>query len=200
MMRFVLLTAVLAVALSIACGGDKEPPQPPGAGAEAPSAAQTAQAPSPAPNAPDAVPRPPPATASAGGQTAAMGIGTYCWAEAGKVGLCLDAAGPVTSANPLQVARSAIVTVANPAGATVQRASVNVWPAPAQPSGSTRSGELTWNLAPNTSTTRPGVTAVTITAAGVEFAANLDPGRYVVELRLFFAAGDVSYGLLLEVR
>jgi hypothetical protein len=39
-----------------------------------------------------------------------------------------------------------------------------------------------------------------VSAGGAEFGLDLPPGRYVVEIRLFFPAGDVSYGLLAEVR
>jgi hypothetical protein len=124
-----------------------------------------------------------------------LGIGTYCWSEPGKGGLCVDAVGPVTGVNPLVVSRGARILVPNPAGSPIQQAASYAWRADGPPllAGAT---EMVWSFQPGT-----GVGLVTsITPGGVELTADLEPGRYAVDIRLFFAAGDVGYGLLLEVR
>lgn len=127
---------------------------------------------------------------------AVLGIGTYCWTEPSRGGLCVDAVGPVTGSQALVVPRGAGVTVANPAaGTTIREGSVNAWQAPPQPL-STTGAELVWSLQPGTGRRLDA----SVSADRVEFGLDLPPGRYVVEIRLFFAAGDVSYGLLAEVR
>jgi hypothetical protein len=139
--------------------------------------------------------RPPDATASAGGSTVRLGIGTYCWSDPAG-GLCVDAIGPVTASQPLTVARGEVITVMNPAAAPIREAAVDAWPAPAQPSATQTNGDLVWSLAPNTGMRLQS----TITASEVQFTADLPPGRHIVQVSLQFSPNDVSYGLLLDVR
>src|SRR3989304_2718370 len=74
------------------------------------------------------LPRPPAATASAGGKSVEMGVGSYCWQTA-----CVDMIGHITHGT-LSVARGARVSVAVPKGAgAVKEASVIALRAGGQP-------------------------------------------------------------------
>ncbi len=191
-----LCTIVVAAALASACGGDSAPTPPGSATEPPPSSTGGPQGPT---SGAGSTAKPPPAFASGPGRAPLipLGIGTYCWTEPGKTGLCADAIGPVTGTQPLTVARGSMVSISNPVqGSPIQRGSVSAWPAPAQPYATTAT-EIVWSVPPAGAT----VLQASVTATGVDFAANLDPGRYTVVIRLFFApSNDVSYGLLLDVR
>ena len=146
------------------------------------------QEPPPAPPGFPATDEPPVTTASANGETAEMGIGTYCWTL-----LCVDKTG-VPTRGTLSVAPGDTVTLAIPDDAPpLREASANVfeatnaqtlddgseiWPYPGSP------GEP---LAPE------------IARDTVEVTVDLEPGQYVLAVSMFFEAGDVTYGVLLEV-
>ena len=132
---------------------------------------------------------PPSTTASAGGRTVEMGIGTYCWTR-----ICVDALGPITKGR-LDVSRRDRVIVAVPAGTPPLR-EVNVTAFPAGASQDFGKGETAWQPDYDRSTdlisTRTGQT--------IEFTADLPPGSYVVSVGMFFEPGDVQYGVVLEVK
>jgi hypothetical protein len=160
----------------------------------------------PGPNAPTATPevriapvggvaKPPPASATSGGTTVPLGLGTYCWSEPGKSGVCADAIGPVTATQPLTVARGATITVANPvAGSAVNGATLTAWSGLG--SRPIQGTEQVWLLNGGTSATL----AASSNATGLTFSADLPPGRYVIDIGLTYPQGGVSYGLLLDVR
>jgi hypothetical protein len=88
-----------------------------------------------------------------------------------------------------------MISVANPVqGTPVGAAAVTAW------SGLTsmqaQAGQLVWLLGGGSSTLLP----VVVAARGLEFAADLPPGRYVVDIALTYPQGSVNYGLLLEIR
>jgi hypothetical protein len=125
----------------------------------------------------------------------ALGIGTYCW-NLSSGGLCVDAVGPVTGTQTLAVARGTTMSVANPAsGMAIREANVMAWQAPAAPIGS-GANELVWSIQPDTGQEL----SASVAPDGVQFAADLPAGRYVVAIMLFFQGNDVTYGLLLEVQ
>jgi|SRR5581483_410122 len=178
----VLLAAAALVAAACGAGGPAEP------------TASVVSRGTPAAATPGSA-RPPAASAAAGGATAALGIGSYCWSEPGRTGVCVDSVGPVTASQPLSVARGAMVSVANPVqGTPVGSAVVTAW------SGLTsmpvQGGQLVWLLGGGSSSLLP----VVVAASGLDFAADLAAGRYVVDIALTYPQGSVNYGLLLEVR
>ena len=181
-MRHVLFAPLLlsAVLLLSACGGDGgDEPSPPGSGGEVVSGGGG-----------DTLPRPPPATASAGGKSVEMGIGSYCWQTA-----CVDMIGHITNGT-LTVSRGARVSVAVPKGAgEVKEASVIALRAGGQPE-KLDSGEDAWPILEG------DAVELTASVAGgeVTFTAALQPGRYVVSVLLVVAEGDVSYGVVLSVQ
>ncbi len=179
--RSLLGLATLLAALAVACDGGGE-----GAGA------LVTGSPSPALSGggTGAPSRPPQATATSGGTGVALGIGSYCWGS-----VCVDSVGVVVRPPALSVARGATVRVANPApGVQIKDANVQAWPQTGQPLVSS-GGEEAWQV-------QASKTALPATAspAAVEFAADLPPGRYIVAIFLAFDRGDVTYGLVLEVR
>lgn len=141
------------------------------------------------------VAKPPPAAATSGAATLQLGLGTYCWSEPGKSGVCADAIGPVTATQPLTVARGATITVTNPvAGSAINGALLTAWSGLG--SRPIQGVEQVWLLNGGTSAT---LTA-SVTPAGLTFSADLPPGRYVIDIGLTYPQGGVSYGLLLDVR
>lgn len=144
-----------------------------------------------------AIPQPPGAVATAGSHTARLGVGSYCWpANDGRgPAVCVDRAGTVTASTPLAVARGAAVTVVHPLpGAPVAEIVARARPAFGAPE---RIGEaeLLWP---------PGTGSVVLDSShaddAIVFAAPAEPGAWVVDLFLRFGGGDVTYGLLLDVR
>lgn len=156
------------------------------------------QPPAPGPSSPPVFARPPAASAEAGGASVAMGIGTYCWSAAGSNGVCSDAAGPVTGAQELVVSPGGRVdvTTAFP-GSEIRESVASAIPVSDTTQGKPiATGELVWNFPPIGGQRL----ATTIQPSGVSFPAPAQPGRYVVILMLRPAAGDVAYGLVLDVR
>jgi hypothetical protein len=173
-----LLLYLVAVAIFIAgCGSDASPDTP----------AATEEVPAGGPAIP--LDEPPGTTASAGGRSVEMGIGTYCWTR-----MCVDKIGPVTKAT-LSLARGDRVTVAVPSG-TPNLREVSVTAFPAGASSDLGNGETAWQprfeagseLTPS------------VSGNSVRFTANLSPGKYVLVAGMFFEAGDVQYAVVLEVR
>jgi len=181
-MRHVLFAPLLmsAVLLVSACGGDDgDEPSPPGSGGEVVSGGGG-----------DTLPRPPPATASAGGKSVEMGIGSYCWQTA-----CVDMIGHITHGT-LSVARGARVSVAVPKGAgEVKEASVIALRAGGQPE-KLDSGEEAWPILEGDALNL----AATVAGGEVTFTAALQPGRYVVSVLVGVERGDVSYGAVLSIQ
>jgi hypothetical protein len=188
------LLALMASQLVIACGDDDD------RAAAQPSDAATGQSGSArqyatgslggaAPPAAPAMGEPPATTATANGQTVDAGIGTYCWTL-----LCVDKIGVPTGA-ALTVSSGDIVTVAIPSAAPPFReASVNAFEAVnAMPLDG--GGEI-WPY-PGT----PGhELAFAVTNDGIEVTLDLQSGRYVLAVSMFFEPGDVVFGVLLEVQ
>lgn len=141
--------------------------------------------------------RPPAASAVAGGLSVLMGTGTYCWSEAGRNGVCVDAAGPVTGLQELKVGPGARIDVmAGFPVADILQAVVSataVGDKQGKPAGI---DELVWNFpaagGSQLRTARDG--------SGVSFTAPAQPGRYVASVFLRLDAGDVAYGVVIDVK
>jgi hypothetical protein len=102
--------------------------------------------------------------------------------------------GVITPPQPLEVPAAAVVIIANPtAGANIEEAIIRAFPATGQPQST--GGGLAWMPRPDAETL-----SATVDASGVRFMADLTPGRYVVSAFLRVPQGDVSYGVILEVR
>jgi hypothetical protein len=141
--------------------------------------------------------RPPTATASAGGTSVTMGIGTYCWGAPGQNGVCIDAAGPVTGVEELVVAAGSTVDVTTAfSGAEIEEAVASSTAIEALQGSSAGPNELVWNLR----LTDSQQFTTTQQTTGVSFPAPAEPGRYLVSLFLRPDAGDVAYGVVLDVR
>jgi hypothetical protein len=154
---------------------------------ETPGSAGSATTPEP-PSAP-ASDEPPVTTASANGQTVETGIGTYCWTL-----LCVDKIG-VPTKGALTVSAGDTVSVAIPDAAPAPReASANVFEA--VDAQALDDGSEIWPYPGN-----PGESvAYEVTADSVDVTVDLAPGRYVLAVGMFFEAGDVVYGVLIEVQ
>ena len=179
--RWLLATLLAAVALGYvltACDSDS--------GQDSPATVAATPQVTPASPAADA---PPSTTASAGGRTVEMGIGTYCWTQS-----CVDKIGPITKGR-LDVNRRDRVRVAVPAGTPPLR-EVNVTAFPAGVSQDLGNGETAWQPDYDKSIELIPVRI----GQGIEFAADLPPGSYVVSVGMFFEPGDVQYGVVLEVK
>ena len=145
------------------------------------------QVPPPAPPGFPATDEPPVTTASANGQTVEMGIGTYCWTL-----LCVDKIG-VPTRGTLSVAPGDTVTIAIPDDAPpLREASANVFVA--ANAQTLDDGSEIWPYPGS-----PGEPlAHEIAGETVEVTVNLEPGQYVLAASMFFEAGDVTYGVLLD--
>jgi hypothetical protein len=136
-------------------------------------------------------PRPPEGQAAAGGERVELGLGTYCWTEGGT-GLCADAIGIITRDEVLSVDRGGRVSIEGDlARADVTIARVSAWPRPSDPIDSGPYGAA-WG---------PGdAQEFSLPVEDDAFAADLEPGEYLVNISVNAAQGDASYGLLLTVR
>jgi hypothetical protein len=117
-----------------------------------------------------------------------MGIGTHCW-----VSMCVDMVGPITKAT-LMVARGDPIEVAVPQGAQALR-DVNAFAFRASTPTDLDSGAKVWPLGADSrelSTARDG--------RKVEVDVDLPPGAWILTVGMFFEQGDISYGVVLEVR
>jgi hypothetical protein len=132
---------------------------------------------------------PPDTTAFSGGTTVEMGVGTYCWTR-----LCVDKIGPITR-DTLTIASGDEISVEVPDGTpSLREVSVIAFPA-AEPQ-QLDNGETAW---------RPDYdNGVTLRSERDEDAVRIDgvlePGTYVLTVGMFFDAGDVQYGVVLEVQ
>lgn len=131
---------------------------------------------------------PPDTTASSGGETVEMGVGTYCW-----INLCVDKIGPITR-GALLIAPGDEVMVAIPDGTPPLR-EVSVIAFPAAEPQELEDGDTAWR--PDYET---GVTLVSERdEQELRIASTLEPGTYVLTVGMFFEPGDVQYGVVLEV-
>jgi hypothetical protein len=131
---------------------------------------------------------PPGTTASANGESVEAGIGTYCWTL-----MCVDKIG-VPTEGTLKVSTGDTVSVAIPDDApALKSASAAVFEA-VNPQPLDDGSEI-WPY--------PGApgdeVASETTDDAVEVTVDLAPGRYVLSVFMAFEAGDVMYGVLLEV-
>ena len=144
----------------------------------------------PLPSPPDVTTDAPPGTtASSNGMTAEMGVGTYCWTN-----LCVDKIGPITR-DILEIESADAVLVAIPNGTPPLR-EVSVIALPAIEPQPLDNGETAWRPVFENSVTLP----FERDGDEVRIDASLDPGTYVLTVSMFFEAGDVQYGVVLEVR
>jgi hypothetical protein len=143
-----------------------------------------------------AIDKPPAATATLGSQTLQMGVGTYCWSSGSAPGMCVDMAGPVTGPQELVVTAGTEVTVVTqfPA-ADIESADVAALVPQGQPTRGSNC-EMNWSFPPRD---RIPLTS-NVDASDVRFNATLAPGRYIVTAFLKAPQGDVSYGIVIDVR
>lgn len=182
------LAATLPAFLAVACGGGDPGREP------TPAAHDTTDEPPGFPS----IPEPPRAFASADSGNVELGIGSYCWpgSGSGAPGACVDRPGVVTAATPLYVGAGGAISVAHPApGTPIDEIVIRARLAPAG-SEPLESGELLWP---------PGAGSMVLAPSrrddAILFVAPRDPGTWLVELFLRFGGGgDVTYGLLLQVR
>jgi hypothetical protein len=131
---------------------------------------------------------PPDTTATSGGTTVGMGIGTYCWTTK-----CVDKIGVITRGT-LTIASGDEVAVAVPSGAPALN-SVSVFAFPAADPQPLDNGETAW---------RPDFDGVMLTSEldedVIRVGGTLEAGTYVLSVGMFFASGDVQYGVVLEVQ
>jgi hypothetical protein len=131
---------------------------------------------------------PPVTTASSGGQTVEMGVGSFCWTT-----LCVDKIGPITRGT-LAISAAAEVVVAVPDSAPPLN-SVSAVAFPALNPQELEGGETAW---------QPGFNAskmlnFELQDDEVRIDAALEPGTYVLNVGMFFEGRDVQYGVVLEV-
>jgi hypothetical protein len=127
-------------------------------------------------------------TATANGATVDMGIGTHCW-----IRMCVDMIGPITK-DTLTVASGDIIEVAVPQDTPALR-DVNAFAFRASTPTDLDSGAKAWPLGADSrdlSTGRDG--------SKVEVDVDLPPGAWILSVGMFFEQGDISYGVVLEVR
>lgn len=192
MRRLLWVPLVILLPLMTACALEGDASSP--AASPTPAARLT---PTPARGTPPVFARPPAATAAAGGVTVTMGIGTYCWSAPGSNGICVDAAGPVTGTEELPVKPGERVEVTTEfPGSEIREAVASAIAVDSTQGKPINTGELVWNFPPIRGQQQPP----TLEATGISFAAPNQPGRYVVSLFLRPGAGDVAYGVVLDVR
>lgn len=190
-----LAVAVLALVLGVACSGGDEPASLTSRDDLNPTDVASTETSGEDPG--GTLERPPALTASAGAQSVAVGLGTYCWTSpGGGSALCADVFGIITGLTALPASAGEAVTVHG--DLLVARASgVSGWaiPRPAEPIAD---GDdwLVWGLSPDDRVTLE----IALSGDTLTFDADLPPGRYVVALFLDFRQGDASYGLLLDVQ
>jgi hypothetical protein len=108
--------------------------------------------------------------------------------------MCVDKIG-VPTKGTLTVSRGDFVTVAVPSGAPPLREAF-AGAFPAQNPMDLGGGEQIWSHGgPPETTLGHAVSGQTI-----EVEVDLEPGTYVLSVGMFFEAGDVVYGVLLDVR
>ena len=132
---------------------------------------------------------PPGTTASSDGAEVEMGVGTYCWTN-----LCVDKIGPITRGS-LTVTSGADVRVVIPAGTPPLR-EVTVLAFPAANPQQLNDGSTAWQ--PDFDNSVSLLSERDEDEVRVDLV--LEPGTYVLTVGMFFEAGDVQYGVLLEVQ
>lgn len=220
LIRVALVPAALLAALALGCSSGGEPATGVADDA-APSRAATAvpsdpspvatQTPAPvvglppvlatvvvAPPPPaDTAGEPPAGSASAGGASVALGLGSYCWTSPAGPGLCADSVGVVTAPGSLTVAAGGSVRLGGPLlAAAVDMSSATAWARPDAPiaSGGDWAAWAPWGG----SSGAVGAT-LALDLEGGALSAPAAPGRYLVSLSVSFPQGDALYGLLIEV-
>ncbi len=199
MTRSTHLFLLIALALLLAACGAAAPTTTP------PDATEPASPlPTPEPEAgstplqpgPGAEARPPDAILRVGDREQVAGIGSYCWTDPGTgVGVCGDAIGLITPAEPLEVSSPSAATVElgleQPPSRVVLRA-IPVTAADAIDSGGGFEGRA-WQ--PTGGRQLPLDPART-----PSFELNLDPGLYVLDLQAAWGSiNSAGYGFLVEV-
>jgi len=181
--RFLALAGpiFLSVALVAGCSGDSN---------AAPDTSNATRAPNPPAGAPSGLPSDdaPGTTATANGATVDMGIGTHCW-----IRMCVDMIGPITKAT-LNVAHGDIIEVAVPQGAPALR-EVSAIAFRASTPTELDAGAKAWPLGADSRDLSTG-----LDATKVEVDVDLPPGTWILAVGMYFAQGDISYGVVLEVR
>ena len=132
---------------------------------------------------------PPVTTATVNGQSVETGVGTYCWTR-----MCVDKIG-VPTRGTLTVSAGDTVSVTIPNDAPpLREAGANVFEA-LDPMLLDDGSEI-WPY--------PGAlgedVAYTVGGGSVDVTVDLMPGRHVLAVSMYFEAGDVVYGVLLEVQ
>ena len=135
--------------------------------------------------------RPPATTASSGGATAEMGIGTFCWTNA-----CVDYIGPITKGS-LRVTNGAEVTVAVPAGLMLTEVHASLWPATGAQTINT--GDTAW-VPSQFPDDLPDLPA-TISGNEVRVRVSAPTGQHVLVVGMWFASGgDVQYSVVIDLQ
>jgi hypothetical protein len=145
------------------------------------------ETPQPGPPGP-AFEQPPGTTASSGGTSVEMGVGTYCWTT-----MCVDKIGPITRGT-LAIASGDEVVIAVPDGAPPLN-EVNAQAFPAANPEEFDNGETAWQ--PDFSF--DGTLTAERDGDEVRVEATLEPGTWVLVVGMFFKGGDVQYSVVLEV-
>jgi hypothetical protein len=147
-------------------------------------------------------PRPPDTTATAGGTTAQMGIGSYCWDSRtfwGSVsGLCVDTAGLVTRGE-LTIGRGEVVSVSVPSTRSgLTRANVSSLEATGREQ-ELEDGRIGW---PDAFNSGPAAELpFEIHDGQIRIRPDLPAGRYILTVGMWFEhGGDVFYGVVLDVQ
>ena len=179
-----LAAAVLLPLFVLGCSDDDDNPDPGTPPTQSVTEGETPQVGAPGP----AFEEPPGTTASSGGTSVEMGVGTYCWTT-----MCVDKIGPITRGT-LTVASGDEVVIAVPDGAPpLNEVSVQAFPA-ANPE-EFDNGETAWQPDFNFD----GTLTSKRDRDEVRVEATLEPGTWVLVVGMFFESGDVQYGVVLEV-
>jgi len=172
---------LLSTALVAGCSGDSN---------AAPDTTSATRAPNPPAGAHSGLPSDdaPGTTATANGATVDMGIGTHCW-----IRMCVDMIGPITKGT-LKVAHGDIIEVAVPQGAPpLNDVSASAFPATSPTV--LDSGANAWTHSADSRDLRTGRDG-----SKVEVDVDLPPGTWILSVGMYFAQGDITYGVVLEVR
>ena len=147
--------------------------------------------------------RPPELEATSASASIPAGLGTYCWTPpegSGQPGLCADAIGIITTADPLTASPGTeVVLEASEADALGSATAVNVQVWPRDELGDPiSSGD--WGVAWNPGAAQATVIEGTLADDTITFTAPDEASAYIVGLFVTFENGDAMYGLQLEVQ
>ncbi|HEU0072818.1 MAG TPA: hypothetical protein VFS30_02315 [Dehalococcoidia bacterium] len=189
-----VVAVVLLSLLAVGCGDNEDPNSDPEpvltrvVEGETEPVVETV-GPTVVPSAPDLTSDgPPDTTASSGGMTVEMGVGTYCWTR-----LCVDKIGPITR-DTLKVTPGDEISVEIPDG-TPRLREVSVIAFPAAEPQQLDNGETAWRADYDNGVTLRWERD----EDAVRIDGTLEPGTYVLTVGMFFEPGDVQYGVVLEV-